>query len=333
MKKIIFSIAITAIVIMSSSATCDAQVLKNFGKKLEKKIEERIERKADRNVDKVLDKADKKTDKPIDDALNKPKANSSSKKPAAKSSNSNLKFEEVASRPDQGLLLVNSNCNDFSWFKKGSVLEYETFDNKGKLEAETRMTINQIKKQGSATVAEVEALLKTPSLGDLTYQLKYICDGDKIYMDIGAMMQAMMENNPELKKQNKDVKKALANTEINFDNGFASFPKKMYPGLKLEDLSFSIKTNAGTNEMFVNSTITDRQVIAKETVKTKAGTFECLKIRSVTNTSMKVMGFNQKMPQSVDYLWIAPKIGMIKQETQSGGKTATSVQLKTHRVN
>lgn len=318
--------------LLTSTVNTKAQLLKGFGKKLEKKIEQRIERKTDRQVDKVLDKADKETDAPIDNALNKPKKNSSEKKAVVKPTKSNLKFEEVASRPDQALLLVNSNCNDFSWFKKESVLEYEVFDEKGKLEAETKMMVSRLRNEGSAIIAEVEASSKTSAFGDLNYQMKYVCDGDKIYMDIGAMMQALMENNPEMKKHNKDAQKAIKNIEFNIDNGFASFPKKMYPGMKLDDLSFSFKTKAGTSEMSINSTVTDRQVIAKETIKTKAGTFECLKIRSVTNSSMKVMGFNQNMPQSIDYLWIAPTVGMVKQETQTGGKTGSSMQLKTYKM-
>lgn len=77
MKSFKFAIFLLSTLMVGNSTLSQAQILKDFGKKLERKIEDRIERKADRHVDKVLDKADEKTDEPIDDALH----NSKEKKP------------------------------------------------------------------------------------------------------------------------------------------------------------------------------------------------------------------------------------------------------------
>lgn len=46
----------------------NAQLFKDFGKKLEEKAKRKVEEKVDRHVDKTLDKADKKTDEKIEDA-------------------------------------------------------------------------------------------------------------------------------------------------------------------------------------------------------------------------------------------------------------------------
>lgn len=322
-----------AIAIVGMTSPTEAQVLKGFGKKLEKKIEQRIERKADRQVDKVLDKADKKTDEPIDNVLNKSKAKPNDKAAEAKNKKQSKQspvFEEVAADPGQSLTLIGASCNDFSWFKKGAVLEYEALDNKGKVEGGITMQVRHLTNKGSATIAEVDATMSSPNFNDLSYSMNYICDGDMLYMDIASMMKAMMEKNPEMK--NESVQDALKNVEMDFSNGFASFPKEMYPGMALEDLSFSFKTKAGASEMSFHAEVTDRQVVAKENVTTKAGTFECLKIRSVTNTTLNVMGFNQTMPASTEYLWIAPNIGMVKQETQTDKEKGTSVQLKMYEL-
>lgn len=45
----------------------DAQILKDFGKRLEEKAKRKVEEKVDRHVDKTLDKADRKTDEKIED--------------------------------------------------------------------------------------------------------------------------------------------------------------------------------------------------------------------------------------------------------------------------
>src|SRR5690606_32275496 len=269
----------------------EAQILKGFGKKLEKKIEDRIERKADKQVDKALDKVDQKAAESVNGALD-----------GAVPTKKNVPvFEEVAVDRGQSMTLIGGNCNDFSWFTKGAILEYEVMDGKGKVEASTRTEILDLRTEGSATIAEVQASMNTPETGEMSYQMNYVCEGDRIYMDMGSMMKALMENNPEL-AGNKEAQEALSNMEIDFENGFASFPKTMYPGLKLEDMNFSFKTSAGMGEMSFHTLVSDRQVLAKEMVTTKAGTFECLKIRSVSYTTMNVMVFNKAMPPTIDYL-------------------------------
>lgn len=312
MKKLLTPTAALLICLFVSVETAEAQLFKGFGKKLEEKIENRIERKADRQVDKVLDKADKKTDEPIDNVLNKPKK----------------KNDVVEARPEQGLTLVGSSCADFSWFNKGAILAYEEIDEKGKSDGELKMEVLGLTSKGSATIAEVEATISSSNFDDLVYTMNYICDGDMLYMDISAMMKAMMENNPEMEKEG--VQEAMQNMEIDFSNGYASFPKKMYPGMELDDLSFSFKTKSGPSEMSFETVVTDRQVVANENVTTKAGTFACLKIRSVSNTTLNALGIDQTMPSNTEYMWIAPGVGMVKQETYTEKEKMTTLQLKTY---
>lgn len=328
MKKISYFIVCFCMSFTLGTNIAKGQVFKGFGKKLEKKIENRIERKADRQVDKALDKADKKSDESIEGAFSKPKGEVIDKK-QQKIETENNTVKIVESRQDQVLIMVGDNCTDFSWFKKGAVLVYESTDKKGKVDAEIKITINNLKTEGTATIAEVKADMTSPSFGHLNYTMNYICDGDMIYMDIAAMMQAMMENNPEMKTEM--VQNTLKNTEIDFSKGFASFPKKMYPGMMLEDVDISFKTKVANGEMSFNTRVTERQVISKEKVTTKAGTFDCLKIRSVINTSLNVMGMKQKMPSSTEFLWIAPGIGMVKQETNSD-KDTSMMELKAYEM-
>lgn len=311
--------------LLMGTETTQAQILKGFGKKLERKIEERIERKADRQVDKVLDKADKKTDESINDAFSK----SSTKAKDEKGANTPNTAQQIPAKPEHAMTIVGASCQDFSWFKKGAILAYEALDKKEKVTGELKMEVKDLNNNGSQTIAQIEATMSSSHFEDMTYPMNYICEGDKIYMDIASMMKAMMEKNPGMK--NQAVMDAFNNMEIDFNDGFASFPKTMYPGMVLDDLRFSFKTNVGSSEMSFNTYVTDRQVIAREKVTTKAGTFECLKIQSHTQTAVNVMGVNQKMPATTEYLWIAPGIGMVKQETKSD-KEATTMQLKSFKM-
>lgn len=326
MKKLQGYAFLVIMLLSGNIMTTNAQILKGFGRKIEKKIEQRIERKADRQVDKVLDKADKKTDEPIDDLLNKP-ANSKE----SKNKNSSASPEEkVVVRTDQTMILLGDNCQDLSWFRKGAVLEYRGIDEKGKVEGGYKIQVENLKNEGTATIAEVQATLYSPEYEDIQYPMNYICQGDMIYMDVSSMAKAMMGNSPM--GNNSEAKKALENMKMDFSEGFASFPKKMHPGMKLKDLKFSFTTQVAGNEMSFQSTITDRQVIKRETITTAAGTFDCLVIRSVTHSQVKVMGMNQKVPTTTEYLWIAPKVGMVKQESHQGNKIGSSIQLHSYKL-
>src|SRR5690606_12468830 len=122
------------------------------------------------------------------------------------------------------------------------------------------MEVRHLTNKGSATIAEVDATMSSPNFNDLTYRMNYICDGDMLYMDIASMMKAMMEKKPEMK--NESEQDARKNVEMDFSNGFASFPNEMYPGMALEDLSFSFKPKVGASDMSFQTVVTGRQVAA-----------------------------------------------------------------------
>lgn len=326
MKKVKGYCMVVIMLFSGNIMTSEAQILKGFGRKIEKKIEQKIERKADRQVDKVLDKADKKTDEPIDDLLNKP-ANSNEKKTTKTES---AKEEKVVVRTDQSMVLFGNNCQDFSWFKKGAVLEYQGIDEKGRVEGGYKIKVENLRNQGSATIAEVQTTFSSKEFEDINYQMNYICDGDMIYMDIASMIKAMMGNQPAL--NNAETKDALNNLKFDFNDGYASFPKKMHPGMKLKDLKFSFSSQVANSQMTFESVVSDRQVIKRETITTSAGSFDCLLIKSTTNSTVNVMGIRQKMPTSTEYLWITPGIGMVKQETHLGKKVESSMQLHSYKL-
>jgi OmpA-OmpF porin, OOP family len=77
----------------------NAQLFKDFGKKLEdkakKKLEQKAEQKTDRHIDKTLDKADKKTDEKIEDIKNNKKSSSDSE-----SASSSKKSKEIKGAKD-----------------------------------------------------------------------------------------------------------------------------------------------------------------------------------------------------------------------------------------
>lgn len=295
--------------------TCQAQVLKGFGKKVEKKIKNKIEEKADRHVDKTINTADKKSDESIQQTVKGDKKNKK------KSSSKKVAQDTIAVRKDLAMTMIRSNaCNDFLWFNKGALFEYE-HEGQGASSKETsKMRVKDVTQSNGKTIAEIVTSQNT-SEGDIELTLKYVCDGDNFYMDMSSMYEQMMQQMPNGGGvDNASVKQAIESAEFDVSDGFTSIPKVLYPGMKLPDASFSFTMNTSGMAMVINSEVTDRVVVAKESVTTNAGTFECMKIRSNTSVQMEVMGMSHNTGDSVDYVWIAPEVGMVKQEAYSNDK-------------
>lgn len=331
MTKLTYTLCLCfALSIMQS----EAQILKGFGKKLEKKIEERIDRKADRQVDKVLDKADKKTDEPINDIIDGKASSSGEKAKPAKSA-----APSAATAPTNGerqtlsdgvLMMPGNSCSDFIWFKSGAMMEFSTSDGKGKVLNQSRMDIVSVEQEGPVTVATA----KTSDEEGREFTMQFKCAGDRMYMDFGSMMKEAMAQAGGTGADQANMQQALDNTEIDFSDGFLSFPKNMHAGQELEDVSVSIVNNSSPGvSMEMLSSLEERKVEAEETISTPAGDFKCMKISGVRKTSMKVMGMNKNMKPIIEHMWFAPGIGVIKQDTyDEKGKLGTSMVLTAYKL-
>src|SRR5690606_9846727 len=213
----------------------------------------------------------------------------------------------------------------------GAMMEFESKDGDGENVHQSKMVVSKIYSEGDVTVADVKS---SDNMGN-EFTMQYKCADDKLYMDFAAAIEEAMKKSGQDGASSEDIQKVRENTEMNFSDGFMSFPKNMYPGQTLDDVTFSLKTSTSPNlSMEVVSTLLDRKVEKKEQVTTPAGTFDCLKISGKRSTSMKIMGMNKNMGDpSVDYLWFAPGIGVIKQESYNGkGKLESSTQLKAYKL-
>ncbi len=296
-----------------------AQVLKKLGNKVEKKLADRAERKVDRSIDKVLDKADKETDKPLDDALNKPKGGSS--KPAAQGS--------TPPAAGSALLMAGGSCSDFIWFSEDAMMEFTYHDASNKLINRTKMTVTEVKTTEDGTIAVVNS---SDDSGH-SFDLKMVCSGGNLYMDFGTIMKQALAQSGQAGIDESQLEDAVKTTELSFDDAFMAFPKEMYAGQGLPDVEVTIKSSPTPQmTMEIVSSLSDRKVEAKETIKTAAGEFECVKISGRRHTQMKIMGMDKDLDGGTEYLWFAPGIGVIKQDTYNDkNKLQGSMQLSAYK--
>lgn len=309
------------------------QLLKGFGDKVQKKVENRIERKVERGVDKALDKGEQATDEAAKETVK----SSKDKKKEKKESKSDKEIEslreslpEIEVRPEQLMTLSSSECGSFVWFKKGSVFEYSTSDKSNKYEQQNRMEVKDVYTERGSVVAELEG--RGEANGTVVeMDFKYICKGDKLYMDVGEMMKSVFAKNPDL-QQFMDSEEA-EKVKIDLNNGYMSFPKQLFPGLELDDMVFTFESSmGGVGKINLQVEGLDRVVEARESVTTPAGTFDCMKIRTINSTSFSMMGMNRNLPAQVQYLWISPEVGMVKQESYEKGSLVASMELTKYSL-
>ena len=302
-----------------------AQILKKIGKKIEQQAERRVDRKVDKTIDKGFNKVEEGVDNSIKDGTKKEDKNA--KKEAG--SNSDLAENNVPRRVNfmtddepynleeanmvkmkDGLVMVSGNCDEYIWFKPGATMSFQTTSGNGKKQEviNSKMLVKKVYNENGKKISEVNVSADQ----GIDLDFRYLCSGKNLYVDMGAAMkQAMMKAGQDNPKSNA----ILDDMEMGFGDGFMDIPKNMYPGQKLNDINFTMKTKASGADMTIITNLTERKVGAKEKITTPAGTFECMPITGVRKSSMKVMGINRNMGKpTTETIWYAPGIGMVKSE-------------------
>ena len=314
----------------------EAQILKKIGKKIEQQAERRMDRKVDKTINKGLDKVEEGVDNSVKEGTKKDDKNTQKES----GSNSSMAEADVTGKSNflmdnepysleeasmvkmkDGLVMVSGNCDEYIWFKEGATMSFKTTSLNGKKQEviHSKMVVKKVYNENGKKISEVNVS------GDQGFDMdfRYLCSGKNLYVDIAAAMKQAMKKAGQDNPQSNAV---LDNMEMGFGDGFMDIPKNMYPGQKLNDVKFTMKTNASGADMTVISNLTERKVGAKETITTPAGTFECMPISGLRKSSMKVMGMNRNMGKPTkETIWYSPGIGMVKSENyDEKGKLETS---------
>jgi len=106
---------------------------------------------------------------------------------------------------------------------------------------------------------------------------------------------------------------------------FIQYPITINEGDRLNDASFAADFASSSGlKGNISITVTNRKVVAKESVTTPAGTWDCLKITYHSKMILKI-GFG--IPVNTDVTeWYAPGFGVVK--TESGGGSTEIISIK-----
>lgn len=179
--------------------------------------------------------------------------------------------------------------------KKGAEAEYAVKDPKGAVTSYTKSTVTEI------STAD-------PMNSDITYTVEVF---DKNRKSMIAPMTSTIS------VKDGAVNTVAAAEGVEFEGTLPTYPATLSVGQVME---FSYKTNT----MGIKSTIAGTNtVVARESVTTPAGTFDCYKVDN--EVSSKALLNTVRMKTTT---WLAAGVGVVKSETFDGkGKLQSSMEL------
>jgi len=206
--------------------------------------------------------------------------------------------------------IAQSTCSKYYPFTEGAKFTYTNYNKKGKQSGEVSYKVTNVRKKGANEAMTMSAAMKDKKGKDLMdFAYDITCDGNGISIDYNSL------GNMGMLKQFEQME-----TEISGINMI--LPNDLSVGQKLPDAAMNMKISMGIT-MEVNVKITDREIIAKESITTPAGTFDCYVMQATTK--MDMMGKNMT---SITKSWFAEGVGMVKQITKGeGGKMDSSSEL------
>lgn len=206
-----------------------------------------------------------------------------------------------------------SGCTSFLWFKKGTVMVYQLTGVNGMQQGTSTTTIDDVKQDGGALVANYTVSLSSGK----EIKGSYRCEGDKIYMDLKSFFQ---NNFSGLQK---------SGMEMEVKDGYVSFPSDMKVGDNLDAATFEIDTKRnGKDFMKIISEVKERKVEAEEKVTTPGGTWNCFRLNEVRSTTSEVMGRKVPSAETKSLEWFASGVGPVKFEMyDASGNLASRSEL------
>ena len=199
-------------------------------------------------------------------------------------------------------LIAQNNCSTFYPMIEGASYQYNMYSKKDKLEGTTNYLVAKVDDNGGNTTATMRVSY-SDAKGKNTFDSDYgiTCVGDGIKIDFKSLFPTQMQQQYE-----------EMNVDMEVTGNDIQLPNKLSVGQSLEDANIDVNMSMSGIKMKIAVNTTDRTVIAKESVTTPAGTFDCYVISA--NITSKAMMSNIKMS---DKLWLCEGVGIVKQESYS----------------
>jgi len=194
--------------------------------------------------------------------------------------------------------VIAQNCDFYFPLNEGSELITKSYDKKDNLTGWSKQTIK--KKENLSNGTSITMLVESYDTKEDTAisktELKYECRDNIIYVDMNAFI-------------NQASFAAYKDMEVKVTTKDMTFPAELKVNDVLDNGNIEIKVSSqGTQILTSVVSITNRKVLAIESVTTPAGTFECYKITSDIESKMI---FTVK---TTIVEWYAKEVGSVRSE-------------------
>jgi len=188
--------------------------------------------------------------------------------------------------------------NSYFPFKEGATFEQTSYNKKGKEEGRTVSTVTAI--AGNEATVENKIYDKK---GELITEGSYtiVCEENTIKFDFSNFV-------PE------EMLSQYGDADVSIEGDLIALPGDLSVGQNLEDGSGKVIVDMSAMKMNMDMAMTERKVESKESITTKAGTFETFKITQNNTVDLKMAGIS-KSTESSSASWFAKGVGMVKTES------------------
>lgn len=202
-------------------------------------------------------------------------------------------------------------CQSMLFLKKGTNLEYTSYDKKDKLTGSQSMNVIDVTTEGQAVISTIRSEIKDKKgkpVNESTVNFK--CENNTFYVDLRNYMDP-------------SVYSSMSEMELSWEGDDASFPGTLKEGMNLDDAKITMEARMnGMKIMTMNMEIKNRKVEAREKITTPAGTFDCYKI--TYDTFLKAVVKREYRTT----IWFSQEAGTVKSENyDKKGKLDSSTLL------
>ena len=188
------------------------------------------------------------------------------------------------------------SSSSFFPMKEGTMIEMTNYNKAGIEQGKNVTTVLSVKKTTTGTLVKLKSESDARNSGPMEYTAK--CDGKSFSISMKSFIPASMQ-------------RVDGGSEMTVDAGDLIYPNSLSVGDRLNDGMVTLNVTMGTMTMKTVINIRNRVVTGKETLKTKAGTYDCFKIEyDIETTGMSNMKIMSKVKQ-----WVAKGVGTVKSET------------------
>lgn len=204
-------------------------------------------------------------------------------------------------------------CDAYYAMKEGAVLGYSFRDGKGQESTVSETTILEVTQENGGITARVGYKMKSKGKEEeITGESKVHCKDDILTMDFGSFLPPKTQSSFE-------------SMEIEMSGDGIALPNRLSVGQKLPDAHNEVKMLMnGTPLITMSFDMVEREVLAKESVTTPAGTFECMKISYRMDAGGGMINGSTTSIQ-----WYAKGVGMVKSESYNKKGALESSMLLT----